>query len=63
MNKKLGSKDIARIENISQRAANYMKYKEGFPEVEWIGRTWRVDSDHYELWKLFGSEWAVKKNA
>ena len=50
--KKLGSKEIAEMESITRRAANYMKYRTGFPEVEWIGRTWRTDRDSYMNWKL-----------
>ena len=60
---KLGSKDIAEFENITQRAANYMKLRDGFPEVEWIGRTWRVDGDSYKNWKLRLSEGVTHKNA
>lgn len=52
---KLGSKEIALLENLSQRSVNYMKDREGFPHVEWIGRTWRVDRDAYEAWKFFES--------
>jgi hypothetical protein len=64
MNKeKLGSKEIALLENLSQRSVNYMKNREGFPAVEWIGRTWRVDRDAYEAWKLFESGRRVSKNA
>ena len=56
MNSKLlGSKDIAQIENRSRRAVNYMKDREGFPQIEWVGRTWRVDREAYEAWKLFES--------
>jgi len=56
MNKeKLGSKEIALLENLSQRSVNYMKNREGFPPIEWIGRTWRVDQEAYETWKLFES--------
>jgi hypothetical protein len=52
---KIGSKEIALLENLSQRSVNYMKSRDGFPPVEWIGRTWRVDRDAYEAWKLFES--------
>ena len=54
--KGLGSKEIAQIENRSRRAVNYMKDREDFPEVEWIGRTWRVDEKSYEVWKVLQSE-------
>ena len=50
-NSRLGSKDIAQMEKLSQRAVNYMKDREGFPSIEWIGRTWRVNRDDYEAWK------------
>jgi hypothetical protein len=57
---KLGSKEIALLENLSQRSVNYMKNREGFPPIEWIGRTWRVGREAYETWKLFES--AKKKS-
>ena len=64
MNKeKLGSKEIALLENLSQRSVNYMKNREGFPPIEWIGRTWRVDQEAYETWKLFESGKRKSQNA
>lgn len=62
-NQKLGSKEIALLENISQRSANYMKQREGFPPIEWIGRTWRVDRSAYEAWKVSQYQERVNKNA
>jgi len=62
-NEKLGSREIALLENLSQRSVNYMKDREGFPPIEWIGLTWRVQRDAYEAWKLFESERRVNKNA
>lgn len=50
-----GSREIAEVEKISRRAANYMKDREGFPAIEWVGRTWRVNKDEYEAWRLFSS--------
>ena len=63
MRKKLGSKDIAQLENLSQRSVNFIKDKEGFPKVEWIGRTWRVNEKDYELWKANQTQKRGKKNA
>lgn len=63
MRKKLGSKDIAQLENLSQRSGNFMKDREGFPKVEWIGRTWRVSEEDYEGWKVKQSQNRGKKNA
>ena len=62
-NNELGSKDIAQMRNVSQRAVNYMKNREGFPSIRWIGRTWRVDRDAYEAWKVLESVRKSKKNA
>jgi len=56
MRKKLGSKDIAQLENLSQRSINFLKDREDFPKIEWIGRTWRVDEKSYEAWKTLQSE-------
>ena len=56
MRKKLGSKDIAQLENLSQRSINFLKDREDFPKIEWIGRTWRVDEKLYEAWKTLQSE-------
>ena len=61
--KKIGSKEISLLENISQRSANYMKDRVGFPPIEWIGRTWRVDRDAYEAWKLLENVRRLNKNA
>lgn len=63
MRKKLGSKDIAQLENLSQRSVNFMKDREGFPKVQWIGRTWRVSEEDYEGWKVKQSQNRGKKNA
>ena len=51
MARKLSSRDIAILENISQRTVNFMKDREDFPDIEWIGRTWRVDEESYKTWK------------
>ena len=40
-----------------------MKDREGFPKVEWIGRTWRVSEEDYEGWKVKQSQNRGKKNA
>lgn len=56
MQKKLGSKDIAQLENLSQRSINFLKDREDFPKIEWIGRTWRVEEKSYEAWKVLQSE-------
>jgi hypothetical protein len=60
---KLGSKEIALLENISQRSANYMKDRVGFPPIEWIGRTWRVSREAYDTWKGIESARRSNKNA
>lgn len=63
MSNKLGSKDIAAREGITQRTVNYQKNRADFPEVEWVGKTWRVDAEAYEAWKVLESGQRVKKNA
>ena len=63
INSRLGSKDIAQMEKISRRAVNYMKNREGFPAIEWVGRTWRVDRDAYEAWRVLESDRRLNKNA
>ena len=62
-NNELGSKDIAQMRNVSQRAVNYMKNREGFPSIRWIGRTWRVDRNAYEAWRVIESDRKLNKNA
>ena len=63
MARKIGSKEIAQMENLSQRSVNFIKDREGFPRVEWIGRTWRVDEDDYKQWKLVQNKNREKRNA
>ena len=63
MQRKLGSKDIALRENLSQRSINFLKNREDFPKIEWIGRTWRVSEEDYEVWKALQSQKRGKKNA
>lgn len=52
MKKKLSSKDIAVREGVTQRSVNYQKNRPDFPEIEWVGRTWRVEADAYEAWAV-----------
>ncbi len=52
MLKKLSSKDIAGREGVTQRSVNYLKNRSDFPEIEWVGRTWRVDAEAYEAWAI-----------
>ena len=63
MQTKFGSKDMALRENLRQRSINFLKNSEDFPKIEWIGRTWRVSEEDYEVWKAMQSQKRGKKNA
>jgi hypothetical protein len=48
----IGSEFISADLGITRRTANYLKDTEEFPPIMWIGRTWRVNRDEYEAWKV-----------
>ena len=51
MTETIDSKFMANDLGISQRTANYMRAKDDFPSVFWIGRRWVLERTKYENWK------------